>query len=818
MPSPIDRFIAGQLARMRLDDAQRAAVEANLRRRLDEAAAAAQAAAGFSREQAERDALFAFTQPLGWRGPLADLFGAKGMFVGRLALSVMVCLPLSLYLFSHLPHYDAMPLRLMIMMPEVFLTLLLEAAIVAAFLIVTASALWDRVDFDGRLIVRRILRRTVAIPLDRMGAIEIQRNRPLLPPRVGISDDERTVWVPVSRRGLPLAVAALEPLAGHRIEDDLKASLFPPAMRVRRDGALFKAAFSLAWLGVAATWLLWLAPVWQGIGISRLAAVPCVLTPALAQAQRVFQGHRKRKGAAGLLALALLFTAFPCLFAMNGWHQLAQTLFLFFGALVMAAVLLIWWRGPLRGWVGLTAVLCLAAILTGFFHPLFPGVSIARLDESGARPSSGRLSEENGRLVWRSFSWKTPGRFDEPSVAMEPYRVDSGPWPLARTLYSVAMDEYRLENGRWTHTRTLPMRDFGPRMPGWLIAPRRPGEVWLYGWRNEGQEIGRLRDDGVVEYLDSLTTAILPSDWNPRVPIWSPDGRYLLAAIGEYSPWNPRSYIAYDLETKTTRTLLADYVTTDGGYTRIESARWSGDHELIAAVSHTPATIGLLPMRGPQPDSIRRMSINVATGECRTLREYSLTGEETCWLPGGEYVLLSSWSAMIQPQVLNLASGARVPWPNFWSRGPNFTYDWSETSHRTVYFTDPRPGAPARLIVADAERGEISTITLPAGEQILGAWISPPGNCMAFIRQAPLGGNDVAFSRLELWNLRETRARPIRMLGANAPFAYHMLPDVLSVRPRWSRDERIFAYPSAEFYLNWHGLRLRTVIEAAELK
>jgi len=146
MLSAIERYIETQTSRMRVDDAQRAAIARNLRARLAPLAAEAEVA-GLNRDAAEREAVFAFSQPTVqlWR-PLAALLGWNGLALDRLFLFACIILIALAVQVAGLNAPD-------IVAGPALVGLLALATIIAY------APLHRRVQFDGRLRIHRLLRR-----------------------------------------------------------------------------------------------------------------------------------------------------------------------------------------------------------------------------------------------------------------------------------------------------------------------------------------------------------------------------------------------------------------------------------------------------------------------------------------------------------------------------------------------------------------------------------------------------------------------------------------------------------------------------------
>ncbi len=138
----LDDYVLSILSRMEVDDAQRREIEKELRSHLEEAIGRGMAR-GLSRERAEEEAMIAFGEPT----RLARLFGRKGGLGWLCFERISFGLLLTLFCWIATDHWAAFGLW---------------GVLIWYFLI--KHGLYNRVEVNGGLLIRRLGRRPLKIP------------------------------------------------------------------------------------------------------------------------------------------------------------------------------------------------------------------------------------------------------------------------------------------------------------------------------------------------------------------------------------------------------------------------------------------------------------------------------------------------------------------------------------------------------------------------------------------------------------------------------------------------------------------------------
>ena len=488
MSTLIDLYLENVLSRMVVDDAQRAAIEKELRSHLEEAAATAQTK-GLSREDAEREAVLAFGQlsiiarQFGfWRGAGWFYFEriAAGFFIwyfGRLLVSRWIE---GTYV------------------PIVF------ALIIGVWIF---RSLYERIEVNGGLKVYLFPFRTFLIPFDGIERVSFEKGHILGWRNLLVRYAGTEAKISTKIRGMRAAGLALESLVGDRVDEKVKTRLRRLRLRMRREPFVLKVALTAGWLATAVLAVVGMPLVWSGYGITYCYACSFGLSLLVLGLQMEFHGNRAKKGLCILLAIVLFFSLGTIAGLIGGRIGVTRVFYIVFLSAIFVAGATIWWRWRRSYLLGMAfLVICVSCLLGAHFSRFWPGeLTVAGF--ARGLPFDTQWSDDGQSVTW--LTWETSpeartGDTDQSKTG-------------SRSILSIA----RL--GREPESYYL------PESVKWSMFPQQPGsnitlERCLTDDRHE------LYSFDPTTYLKRVET--FPPNANPLyasilgVSSWSPDGTY----------------------------------------------------------------------------------------------------------------------------------------------------------------------------------------------------------------------------------------------------------------------------------------------------
>lgn len=779
MSSLIDLYLEKLLARMVVDDAQRAEIEKELRSHLEEAVAQAEQK-GLPHEQAAREAVLAFGQPSVVARQFGIWWGRGWFYFERIALAILTWQVVRVFVGIHLDAYLGPTFS--------------ELAVVALVGLICANSLWNRVEVNGGMIVRRSFRPSVTIPFDRIERVSFQRGHIVGRRNIVIRCDGKQVLFDTGMRGFRAAGVALEALVGDLVDEDVKRFLRRLRLRIRKEGPAGKTLFTLGWIGLLAALGNGGLSLWQGESIPAYLLVVVVgAIPAIA-AQAGWHADRSK---IGLCWLAMIgFIAVACFLSggvIVGVPEIIRFGLLLYVALALTAMLAVWWRKGRLALLGIGVTFCLGAVAANRLLPPFWSGAIYQLGGASGFISDARWMPDNEGMIWLT----SPIRKEDGQDA------DTAAQLSEENLCSVALHIKRF--GEAEKAFPLP-----PDAGDWGLFPSpKPDEILLtrcFFDRSDMQsELFRFDPAKGLQRLESVpakTTMWITA--KQGVPVWSPDARYLLLFMPE-DKTQPRG-AALDMVT--------------GKLTRFENllsgniARWTSEKE-FQIVNRRTRKNGKGHSALLTENKILIRHCNAATGEVRLEREYDLPlNKEVCMLHGGQYILVFSkkWFDDETPgftiAVFNTTKGTRVDLPDGLGESFYQAFAWNCEYKKLVYIGAPADGSDrARLILADADMGVCAEAEVASRNDFAAFRFSPDAKHLFYQRFPSREGFARAFGRAEVWNTETGEVVSLRALGLMGLLAsLTVMSGKVDSLPLWSPDGRYVAYPA------WHPGVARTAL------
>lgn len=342
MISRTDLYIEKLIAKMNLDDAQRVEVERELRAHLDEAVQSG-AAAGLTEQQAEEEALLRFGQPSVLARQFGAVHGTGWLVFERLAAALLMY-----WALGRLVLPDSTPL---------WVKPCLQTVVAVVYF---CAVVWNKVEVNGVLRVRRFLRPTVVIPFESIKSVSFPSGHVAGHRLVRIGHASGHTTVSSRLPNFRCAALAIDALAPHALPPGVESLTTKLRLQVRREGLLFRWAFTGLWVTVLACYVAGLPALWNMQGIPLLFALGGVAALAVISAQASQHVDRARRVTSSLLIVAW--------FAYVGWFMMSfafwgepqrRWVVIVFPVMVVLPILQLWWRWRRRDLL-LTCVATLA--------------------------------------------------------------------------------------------------------------------------------------------------------------------------------------------------------------------------------------------------------------------------------------------------------------------------------------------------------------------------------------------------------------------------------------------------------------------------
>ena len=497
--SRLDAYIQSVMSRMGLEDAQRAEIEQELRAPLDRMVEAV-LAKGLTRDQAERHTLLAAKQS-------AFLFKYFGIAPRNIwsyfeYISAFLCAAIALIFappfirgFSETSGY-----------PSAYFY-------VFALLLVLVYGLYNqgyrRVEIRGGLYVHRSGKKHRFIPFDTIKRIRFPRLT-LIATGIVIETADKPVTLERWFNGFPGAAAALLAFASDKMDKKARQYLtkFKRGIVVPCESRRVQFILKLLWAFIIVSFLIFVRPLWEGFGFGLSLAVVLVAATIIICLQGRIHADTVKRGLCILLSLILLVAIATFVCVILGATSYARWLSAGLLAMIISAVVVLWWRWSRAVLVGL---LTLGALLVFSSRFLFPALYV----------------REPTPLVLEANSPFQILGSDGPIVWLGAYEDDTGEetFPALRAVYlNGEIRSIKLEKpGHWELMPATPFRE-----PCLLRKiPHHPEpirEVHIYD-----QEISA-----------AIKVVSLPPGNEPSwlhfslFPIWSPDAKYLITNTKTY--------------------------------------------------------------------------------------------------------------------------------------------------------------------------------------------------------------------------------------------------------------------------------------------
>lgn len=811
----IDLYIEKLLAKMVVDDDQRAAIEREIRSHLEEAAAAA-VEKGLTPEQAEREAVLAFGQPSVVARQFGFWRGAGWLLFERAAFAVLVYLVVW---------------RLLDWWP-----------VATVMMIVMFATLWKRIELKNGLVIHRPFRRQLRIPFDSIENIKLERAHLLGFRRIIVRFSGGRVRLSFRMRGMRAAGLALTIFAGDRVDEGVWRYVSRLKLRIRREAPAFKIAMSVIWIAIAWTAAAGLPWLWPGYGIRPVLVIACIASIIVLVFQALLHCDRSKVGLCWLLviptAVAILAMVAGLFLALP---DAARTGFLIFNAVIVSALLTVWWRGKRLILVICTLALCVGALEIGRRFAPHTRLRITGISRLPGPVTKARWFDDSRGLMWiaghkraavlRNARAAEPSanqtsmmgvlhvlRFDEQETTY-PLEGDFFEWDFAFQPHS---DELLLIR-EWSADLLAMRSKFYRFQPGQSVEPTfgpLPVATWYSRFASRGTATfspdGRRICALLLKNGDDSSSGNFPAvvrlDTGEVTPL--PDLPYNLFVrwtgntelVGvELLERYPEAAAAGDQESMSfVRNPSERAVIRAAG----EAVNQAKDGEGISGALDT--AIHLLEQRKAaarsRPDLKNRLVIrtfNLETGQTTVTGEYKLDADEgRRILSGGEYGLIIREKPEAAPpsivfSIFNFTTGKRVSLPD-WDTEFAFerSYcDWNPEHRKFVYPAVPeKSGGPTRLVFADADKGMEKTLSIPAGFEFQGFRLSPNCRHVAFYRRPRGGSSFNRFWRLEIWNIEAGQIVPVRAMGMLGTVAVRFDMSEPNRLPLWSPDSRHLAY------------------------
>jgi hypothetical protein len=776
MSKRLDLFTEKILSGMIVDDVQRAEIEREVGSHLREAVEEGRQR-GLPEDLAEEEAMLQFGRPSIIAARFKMRSGLGWFLFERLAfVALLTCL---CYLFGSLDSEA-----------PVWAAPLLYGSIFTVFLI--AKPLWDRIEVNGGLFVKRLFRRSVTIPFEDISDVVLGRGHLFGARRLIVRFEGGKTAISSKTRGMRVCALALDALAPEALNENVGAYLRRRFRRLRVEGPWFIRLAGAAWLIILGLFLAGAAPLWHGEGLTWLMAIAWPAALILVFIQGTRHTDRARAGLCWALTISFLLSLGPVaigLFFGSAFHcRWAATLFALSGGLALSAL---WWRGRR---LTLLAVACLAGILA--------------VGSMWAIPSELPFETEivgpvlDGRGPYQ-FQWLDGGRGAAMLFLASPDEVEydrPSPIPAGDREKSGTFLWVRFPDGE-TVTRRL-----GKSMD-WEFAPgREKDELMLCRqfdedeplrdkvWRSEmfvvdqGGELRRVETLPRESY--DFTFRLLCGE-----DVWSPDGAYLLTTMPEEGDDYENGFKAVAVET------ASGNVTAFTALSTWQAMRWIDDRRFESVYidwpeEETPSA------SETGSETIVVYEMDATTGASEVLREFALApGEHARPLLGGRYAMVSPSGdshetvAVSALALMDLSDGRRIDLPPRGTKKFGWNFNWNPQAQRLVYAAAPAPGEDgASLVVASPEEGVAGRLRLPGRNDFSLFTLSPDGGQVFYVRRSLSKAFVVSgLPWCEVWNVDTGEVAKIKPLNPAAAVLSFLMSSggyVPYDLPSWAPDGR----------------------------
>ena len=316
----LDLYLEKVIAKMNLDEAQRLDVEREFRAHLDEAIREGMNK-GLTEDQAETEAILAFGQP----SLIARQFGVShgyGWFVfERICFSYVLYVVLKIYSESRL----------------------LAISISLLFLY---RCLWNKIEINGTLHIRRLFRRTINIPFEQIKRVTFEKGHLWGRRRLILAHTQGQIKISSRLRNFRCAALALDTLCPNAMDTKVAEYINRLKIRIKKETKTFKIGTTIYWMVVLALFLIGFFPLWNMEGISIFLPISLLLLFPGLVFQALRHTDRSKVGLSWILALiSFIYVFILSLSVIISFPFYPQHISLGLFFIVSAALILVWWRG-----------------------------------------------------------------------------------------------------------------------------------------------------------------------------------------------------------------------------------------------------------------------------------------------------------------------------------------------------------------------------------------------------------------------------------------------------------------------------------------
>ncbi|MBN1901992.1 hypothetical protein JW926_11775 [Candidatus Sumerlaeota bacterium] len=281
MSKKLDLYLEKIIAKMNLDDAQREGVEREFRAHLEEAVREG-VEKGLTEDEAETEAMLAFGQP----SVIARQFGIThgyGWFVfERICFSFVIYLILSLFSKNRI------------------------FGIIISILFL-ARYLWNKIEINGTLRIRRIFRKTINIPFERIKRVTFEKGHLWGTRRIMLFYSEKKASLSPRLRNFRCAALALDVLCPDALESGVREFFKRISLRVPRERKWVRHALTVYWLMILILYSISLSGLLRVERISPLVLISWILFLSGIIFQAIYINNKSQKGISWFLLFIFIF-------------------------------------------------------------------------------------------------------------------------------------------------------------------------------------------------------------------------------------------------------------------------------------------------------------------------------------------------------------------------------------------------------------------------------------------------------------------------------------------------------------------------------
>jgi hypothetical protein len=749
--SRLDDYIESVVSQMELEGAQRAEMEKELRAPLERIVKTG-LAKGLTRDQAEYHTLLAAK----WSAFLYKYFGIAPKNVWASFEYV------SAFLYGAIILLIAVPTIIAFHKTDVGSILYFFFILIVPLMLLFNQG-YKRVEIRNGLYVHTLGKKARQVPFDTIRRIRFPRLT-LVRTRIVIETADKPVVLERRFNGFPGAAAALIAFASDKMDRKVERHLTKIKSRIwiPYESSRMRLILTLFWTIIAAGFLIFIGPLWEGFGFGLALVIVLIAATITIYLQGRTHVDTVKRGLCMLLCLIVLvaFALFVC--AILGASAYARWFSACVFAMIIGAVVVLWWRWSRVVLVGLLAVGAFLVFSSRFIFPALYVKEPTPLVLEAISPF--QILGSEGPIVWMS--------------ACEDESGESYFQTLETANLNGETHWIKLEKpGYWELTDPTPFQQpcVLRKIPHYPEAIR---EVHIYD-----QEISTATK--VVTLPPGNDAAWLHFS---LFSIWSPDAKYLITITKTYE----REILNVDNGSVTRigkRFYPFEWI--DG---KTLLARFDPRLKLGEADDSTSAG---------SSNSIELWKFDMEKGTRELFVRRELTEREECQttLPGLKYAVIYHYEipppagvAHEQPpdscSLMHIQTGETLSIPIPSGFPFLFSSGWNKEKEILAYVAAPEnQDEGPRIVVVDVHSRSIKTRIFPPNKRIENVRLSPDGKKILFNRMLKDDRHLPWFQRLDLWDIEKDEIIPIRS------FSVINILLALDEYPLWSPDSTWFAYP-----------------------